>query len=156
MTPNLRPRQRLALVAWLCFCGLIHAGAWDFNSFGNDSALDWVENELKPEGMRAVEQTVARVAGSKGYLDVDAGSYAIAAAEVLAAVQGRPAANLPESITAIIKRLPKKVSETMRQNGRKALDRVLADDSELNDLWKENKDAYAAWRKSVEDIKARL
>ncbi|HWA24147.1 MAG TPA: DUF4259 domain-containing protein [Lacunisphaera sp.] len=132
------------------------AGAWAYASFANDDALDWVENELKPGGQRAVETTIARVAKGSGYLDLSDGCYAVAACEVLAAAQGRPAADLPDEVAALAKKLPSKPSESVRKNAREALDRVLGKDSELSALWRESKADFEKWQKLIEDLKSRV
>lgn len=132
----------------------LHAGAWGHESFENDSALDWVENFFKPDGVVAVERAISHVTTRKGYLDVDAASAAVAAAETLAIARGHPGRNIPPDVEAQAKRMPAKRVTSLLPPARLALDRVLAD-SELKELWADSPD-YAAWRKAVEDLKARL
>lgn len=141
---------------FLLASSLAQAGAWGYKSFENDDALDWVENYLKRGGPAAVERTITTVAKGKGYLEAPEASYAIAACEVLAAAQGRPSPDLPEDVAALAKRMPAKVSDVVRKNARDALDRILKDESELRELWQDAGEDFAAWKKSVEDLKTRV
>src|SRR5579885_2551780 len=120
----MRPRHFLTVVAFLSAIVTAHAGAWGYKSFENDDALDWVENFLKPGGQSAVEKTVARVAGGRGYLEAPDGCYAVAACEVLAAAQGRPSTDLPKNVAVLAKKISPKPSEAVRKNARDALDRI--------------------------------
>src|SRR3954467_11431998 len=121
----MRPRTSVILIAFFLSFTSAHAGAWGYESFANDDALDWVENSLMPGGQSAVEKTIASVAKGRGYLQAPDGCFALAACEVLAAAQGRPSPNLPKDVAALANRLPSKPSESVRKNARDALDRVL-------------------------------
>lgn len=132
----------------------LHAGAWGHESFENDSAIDWVENFFKPDGIAAVESAISQVTTRKGYLDVDVASAAVAAAEILAIARGHSGGNIPPDLEAQAKRMPAKRVTALLPTARLALERVLAD-SELKELWADSPD-YAAWRKAVEGLKARL
>lgn len=130
------------------------AGTWDSSSFGNDAALDWVENELKPDGLRAVERAVSSITKATGQLEADACSVAIAACEVLAASQGRPAPDLPGDIVVAAKKLPDKQTESFRTDAIKALDKILTS-SELRELWKESNN-LKDWEHAVRELRSRL
>lgn len=144
----------LLIIGALSLASSLHAGAWGHESFENDSALDWVENFFKPEGIAAVESAINQVTTRKGYLDVDVASAAVAAAETLAIARGHPGRNIPPDVGARAKRMPAGRVTALLPPARLALERVLAD-SELKELWADSAD-YAAWRKAVEDLKARL
>jgi hypothetical protein len=68
-------------------------GAWGFQAFENDDALDWLE-ELEVGGAEVVRQGLNAVAD--GYIEAPDGSVAVAAAEITAAAQGIPHGDLPE------------------------------------------------------------
>jgi hypothetical protein len=149
------PRPLLLLALLSLLCPVAFAGAFGHGSFQNDDALDWVENELKESGMRAIQTALNAVlrmpAGD--YLEAPACSAAIAASEVLAAALGRPAADLPSDAAAAAKRLPRPAA-ALWKDARAALDRILAK-SELRDLWSESKQ-FSEWKKTVEELKDRL
>jgi hypothetical protein len=152
----MRTKQLLVVVAFLLAAVVADAGAWGYTSFANDDALDWVENFLKSGGQNAVEKTIARVAKGRGYLQASDGCYALAACEVLAAAQGRPSADMPKDIALLAKKISSKPSDSVRKNARDALDRILGQDSELSELWKEAGESFEKWKKTVEDLKSRV
>lgn len=143
-------------IALLAATVAAQAGAWGYKSFENDDALDWVENFLRRGGQGAVEKTIAAVAKGRGYLQAADGCFAIAACEVLAAAQGRPSADLPEDVATLASKLSSKPSDSVRQNARDALDRILGKESEINELWQDAKEDYEKWKKTVEDLKSRV
>lgn len=127
---------------------LARMGAWGEKAFQNDSALDWLA-ELESDGLAAIHAILSRVADSDEteYLDVDEGSAAIAAAEIVAATRhGR-------------RRLNDEAAEWLAANAsaigdddvvlaRRAVERVLGGGSELRALWDEN-GADTEWHADV-------
>jgi hypothetical protein len=152
----MKPREIAAIIVYLLAAVAAQAGAWGYKSFENDDALDWVDNFLESGGQSAVEKTIARVAKGSGYLQAPDGCYGIAACETLAAAQGRPSPDIPKDVAVLAKKLPSKVSDSVRKNARDALDRILAKDSELSQLWKDAKGDFEKWKKTVEDLKTRV
>ena len=149
-------QQLVTLIAFLFATAAANAGAWGYKSFENDDALDWIANSLTPDGQSAVEKTITSVAKGRGYLEAPDGSSAIAACEVLAAAQGRPSHDLPKDVAALAKKLSSKPSDSIRNSARKALERILGEESELNALWKDAKGDFEKWKKMVEDLKSRV
>jgi hypothetical protein len=127
-------------------------GAWGTGSFDNDDASDWIY-ELEESPDVAVVRRALDIR-SAPYLEAPEGSTAIAAAEVVAAARGRPAASLPDSVTAWVAEHGSTVEESDVILAVAALDRVLADDSELRDLWAVTDED--AWRDAVHDLQRRL
>jgi hypothetical protein len=149
-------QQLVTLIAFVFATAAANAGAWGYKSFENDDALDWIANSLTPGGQSAVEKTITSVAKGRGYLEAPDGSSAIAACEVLAAAQGRPSPDLPKDVAALAKKLSSTPSDSIRNSARKALERILGEESELNALWKDAKGDFEKWKKTVEDLKSRL
>jgi hypothetical protein len=82
------------------------------------------------------------------------GSIAIAAAEVVAAARERPCPSGPDEVKAWVAVNGLTVEANDALLAVAALDRVLADDSELRDLWAE---VHAdRWRKEVLELRRRL
>jgi hypothetical protein len=73
-------------------------GAWGAGAFDNDDALDWL-SELVDSPDFALGRAVLDVTALE-YLEAPEGSAALAAAEVVAAARGHPAALLPDEVTA--------------------------------------------------------
>lgn len=130
------------------------AGAWGDKSFDNDDARDWVDNELKEDGQRAVRNAIGFVVGKSGYLEAPQCCYAVAACEVLAAARGRPAPDLPKEVAALAKTLPTKTVDAVRKDAVKALDKIIAK-SELRDLVEES-GGFAKWKALMDELKSRL
>jgi Domain of unknown function (DUF4259) len=133
-------------------------GAWGAGSFDNDDAVDWVGDlGRSADGrlIRAALDAVGRL-DPADYLEAPDASVAVAAAEVVAALRGRPAADLPQEVTTWVQAHGRSgVADDLRAAARAAVARVEAS-SELRDLWDETDDAGAAWRQQLGDLLARL
>jgi len=133
-------------------------GAWSHEAFGNDDAGDWIAQLEERKDLGLVESTLdAVLAIGDDYLEAPEASEAIAAAEVVARLRGRPgsADAAAEAVDAWVECVKLQVPPALTAKARRALDRILTEPSELMELWDESEDA-AAWRASVEDLKARL
>ena len=139
----------------LCLPQNAFAGAWGYDSFDNDDAGDWVSNSLVPTRDTAVlEKAVTKIVNkwfSPGAPDC---SEAIAACEVIAALGGKPAPDLPEEVQQWVVRVKQVPSADLRKSGMDALERIIKK-SELRDLWGETPD-FEKWKATVEDLKHRL
>lgn len=133
-------------------------GAWDHTSFGNDDACDWGGDLRSHNDLSFVEATLDAVldAGEE-YLEAPEASEAIAAAEVIARLQGRSATRdaYTESVDEWVAAHPLTVPPALARKARAALDRILAEPSELHDLWAESKH-FAQWKAAVTELKDRI
>lgn len=71
-------------------------GAWGYGSFENDDSLDWLADLELANDIQILEDTLAAADGAD-YLEISDASNAVAAAEVVAALAGLPAADLPST-----------------------------------------------------------
>jgi hypothetical protein len=131
-------------------------GAWGEKTFENDSALDWLA-ELEAGGVAVLRGTLSRVADTDedAYLDVDNGTSAIAAAEIVAAALGHGRDRLTENATAWLDANQGTVVPEDLTLANRAVERVLAGGSELRALWDENgqdNDWYADVRVLLERL----
>jgi len=133
-------------------------GAWSHESFGNDDACDWAARLDEYDDLSLVEATLDTVleAGDDD-LEAPEASEAIAAADVVARLQGNPgtADALPEELEAWVERIQLLPSADLAAKARRALDRVLAGPSELMELWDESGESEA-WQASVRELKGRI
>ena len=67
-------------------------GCWAIDSFGNDSAADWLWGLKDQRDLSLAQEVIARVLDTDGYLDSPDATEALAAIEVVAAAIGRPTA----------------------------------------------------------------
>jgi hypothetical protein len=132
-------------------------GAWGVLAFDNDSANDWAYGLDEADDLAPVEAALSEVESvGSGYLEVDAASAALAACEVLARLQGRPgyANAYTEKVDRWVAAHPLEVPPLLINRGSSAIDRILAENSELREVWEES-DADA-WLAGVADLRSRL
>ena len=133
-------------------------GAWSHESFGNDDACDWAAQLDEYDDLSLVEATLDTVLeAGDDELEAPEASEAIAAAEVVARLQGNPGAaeDLPEELDAWVERIRLLPSADLAAKARRALDRVLAGPSQLMELWDESGEAEA-WQAAVRELKGRI
>lgn len=133
-------------------------GAWGHLAFDNDSANDWAYDLEEAEDLSLVEAAFAELeAVGENYLDQDIACHALGACEVLARLQGQ--AGYTNAYTEKVDRwvAAHKVnpSAALLVRASAAIDRILAANSELRELWDEGDDGDT-WRKSVEDLRLRM
>jgi hypothetical protein len=132
-------------------------GTWATSYFGNDDAIDWIEN-LRLHGFAAISTAINQVVDSREYLELPHAQQAIAAIAVFAAMVGRlPAPCLPGEATEIIQRvsLPADLGRHI-EAAQKALKAILQPDSELNELWSENAENYEEWLSTIAQLQTLL
>jgi hypothetical protein len=126
-------------------------GAWSHEPFDNDTASDWADVLMDATDLSHVEATLDVVLDASGsYLEAPEGEEAIAAVAVLAQLLGRspPISNAPEGLQAWITGVGVRPSAALLEKARRVIDRVVAEDSELAELWDDSESA-ADWRASL-------
>jgi len=128
-------------------------GAWGMGSFENDDAADWVAglDEIAPADLTKI---LVHAADDPAYLEAPEASVAVAASEVVAALQGSTAAAAPAKIGEWAKKHPQASTPELKAVAIRALDRVRRN-SELKDLWMEA-DGLNDWIAAVRDLQTRL
>jgi hypothetical protein len=130
-------------------------GAWDATSFGNDTANDWAYDLEECNDLSYIESTLQEILDTGAdYLDSGPATEAIAAAEVLAWLRGKPTPvdAYTETIAAWVAAHPIQPPTTIIQKALSALDRIQQQPSELPELWEHD----PAWTASVADLRNRL
>ena len=128
-------------------------GGWGAAIFENDDALDFL-GELgskEPEDLKVI---LASAAEHQGYLEAPESSVAVAAAEVVAAANGKAAQSVPRQISEWIGRFEGAPSAEMTGLARRAVERVRLN-SELKDLWLEA-EGLNEWSAVLRDLEGRL
>ncbi len=134
-------------------------GAWSHEPFGNDTACDWVFELEGSTDFEVIEQAFDQMIDDDDeYLDADYGCVAHAAAELLAKVLGEGTQNesYPEGIDEWIATLTSEPSAALLQKAVVALDLLLSEESELNELWEESGENYPLWKENIATLKAFL
>ena len=135
-------------------------GTWAVDAFGNDYAQDWAEDLHETSNLDAVEDTLNTVLDSGAELEAPFAAEALAAIEVLARLQGKGGPRSEDS-AAVDQWVEARQAKTVKPRAdlaakaAQAIERILAPDSELRQLW-EDSEHYADWRAAVDDLRARL
>ena len=126
---------------------------WGTGSFENDDVMDWVAelNTLAPADLAKI---LVQAADDTGYLEAPAASVALGAAEVVAALNGAPAASAPKEIEQWAKKHPQALTPQLKDMALRATERVRRN-SELKDLWMEA-EGLTDWIEAVKDLQSRL
>ncbi len=131
-------------------------GAWGHNNFENDTAMDLVDDVVQGDTYRmflAID-TVANFSDDT-YLEMTEASQALAAIEIMCAVAGRPSEDFPKELESWLKKNHVRFGDPTLINSKKAIDRILKDNSELKDEWERVKDGENFFR-AIENLKKRL
>lgn len=128
-------------------------GAWGTGVFDNDDALDWFD-ALERRGADAVLVALQTVPQEDDFIEAPQANEALAAAEIVAAARGRPAADLPGEATDWVQAHGPAIGDELVDLAIGAVTRI-REDSELKDLWEEG-DSAAEWLAVVDDLLARL
>ncbi len=132
-------------------------GAWDYHPFDNDDAMDWLA-ELPEGGPEYLRETVATAcqAVAEDYFDAYEGAIVVAASALVAAAR-QPALKpvLPAEAAAWLEGSGFTPDGTLAAQCRKALTRVMGENSELKDLWEET-EYYDQWSTEMEEIRQGL
>jgi hypothetical protein len=129
-------------------------GAWGHGSFENDGAGDWAVELMESSDFSAIDEALDSVLENEDdHLEVDFGERVIAACEVVAALAGRPSADLPDEVAEWVK--GKAAPEAaLFKKARQALKAILTS-SESRDLWEES-EHFADWQATLADLQKRL
>jgi hypothetical protein len=138
-------------------------GSWGPNTFGNDTALDWLGHLIESTGDGMVVSALSAVtdAPEGAYLIAPQCERALAAAEVVAAVLDRPCPDLdpndprhdPEAVMWLA-RERSSFGADLDSVSRRAIERVRRR-SELQELWDETP-KRGAWYTALGDLERRL
>jgi Domain of unknown function (DUF4259)/SMI1 / KNR4 family (SUKH-1) len=128
---------------------------FDYDSFENLDAGDFLFECENLSDLSLIDDAIDSVIKDSGKkIEVPKCCRAIAAAEMIAALNGNGSDSLPEEVTDWVIGKPKP-TPILIDRARQAIDRILAD-SELKELWKENAEDYPRWIAVLESIKNRV
>ena len=129
-------------------------GTWSHESFGNDTANDWAY-ELEDGTDFSVIEAALQVALDEGdeYLDADLAMEAIAAVEVIAKRLGKGTQCdvYTEKVDQWLETISEQPSDDLLSLAKRVLERIVADDSELKELWLES-DEYELWLGNIQQL----
>ncbi|MFO1021580.1 MAG: DUF4259 domain-containing protein [Planctomycetales bacterium] len=132
-------------------------GAWSEDTFGNDTACDWTYGLEDVDDFSLVRQAFEAVLNADDdYLDADIASEGLAACEVIARLKGNWGVRNSYTETVDNWVLSHKIEppENLIPTALAVIDRVIAPQSELRELWEES--GADEWLIAVEDLRERV
>jgi hypothetical protein len=132
-------------------------GAWGVLAFDNDEANDWAYDLEGVNDLSLVEDAFRNVETSAGgYLEQGTAACALAACEVIARLRGQRGYTnaYTEKVDRWVAGHQQRPSDELINRGNAVIDRILADESELRELWEEAGDQE--WRAAVSDLRNRM
>ncbi|MGW9398666.1 DUF4259 domain-containing protein [Streptomyces sp. NPDC055642] len=127
-------------------------GTWDIGPFENDMAADFAYTLDEDERESLVRATLTRTIQTRDYLESPEGAEAVAAIALIAAQcpGGEPISTSygPDEALPIF-------ADDLQPLAVEALDRVVAEASELAELWDETPDG-PRWRQNIRSLRAVL
>lgn len=133
-------------------------GAWGHDTFDNDTACDWTAELEESDDLSVIEETLAMVLELEDdYLDSDEATRALAACDTVARLRGNFGVrnSYTEPVDNWVQSHSNLNAAPLLPNAHRVIDRILADDSELVDLWKES-DSYDEWLTTMDNLRSRL
>ena len=136
-------------------------GAWGHGHFEDDSAWDFMDEIEESDDPKEVINAALDAALEAEYLESDEGNAVIVAATYIDRQQNgtkfsSPDSDEPLNVDTFPGRHPNVDFSKLRAKAIQALQKLLGDDSELNELWVENEELYPAWRQGIESLIQRL
>lgn len=132
-------------------------GVWGVLALDNDDANDWAYDLAEADDLSLVESAFDTVAEAEDFLEAPDASIALAACEVLARLNGKPGYKnaYTEKVDEWVAAHPQTPSPALLARATAVINRILADKSELKDLWADS-DENSNWLASVDDLRQRL
>ncbi len=131
-------------------------GAWDTGIFDDDSAYDAIE-ELKNSDLMEYFKSAFNHSIDCEYLEYDECFQTIVSVASMDMMLNGTAYRLDDkSFLEFIKKQSSLNLSAIISKAVKALDTVISEKSELNELWSENKKEYPIWLKNINDLRSRL
>ncbi|MCA9515362.1 MAG: DUF4259 domain-containing protein [Myxococcales bacterium] len=129
---------------------------WGPSALQNDDAMEWLGTLEDEEDLGLVDEALDAVteADDEDVLEADACCVALAAAEVVAALAGKPSPRLPDGIKEMIEGEDPPDGALIDQ-AIEAIGRVRGD-SELLIQWNEHEDGPEDWFYALDELTKRL
>lgn len=129
-------------------------GAWGHGSFENDDASDWLYELEDSTDLSVVSRALRTILREPSRnLESPECCNALAAAEIVAALAGKPGRCLSEIAQLWVQNNPLPLGDTVSQ-AKAAVFRVRSN-SELRELWEETDD-FDNWLKTLDELVTRL
>lgn len=129
-------------------------GTWGYYNFDNDAAADFAEDFRDHHNEAKLLEALVAVAEEEETIEAEAASEALAAAEIVAAILGKPSRDFPADLIPVIVKLDASESADLRELAQQAV-QAIASKSVLQELWAKNESADD-WQQTQQDLLHRL
>ena len=134
-------------------------GAWGYELFDDDTAYDYIDLIDNSNNPKEIFKNAFETAINADYLEYDeCHAVTVSASYIDAILNGtKPVKDTEDGIfyRFIEKNKTLSVSD-LKMDAVKALERVIGNNSELNELWAENEELYPKWKGNIEELMNRL
>lgn len=111
-------------------------GAWGTGPFENDDAMDWIDELQEHNSVDTLIVSITDMIQAEEYIEADAASQAIAAAQIVACLNGQPVSELPQDAQAWVKGKTRPSPQVLTDT-KTVLEQVM-ENSELRELWQDS------------------
>lgn len=132
--------------------------SWTLDAFDNPTARDWVPEVVTTSDFSLLEEALDLVVDSAdGYLEKADAERAMVAMETIAAALSHPCTAFTDQPALVqwLARVHQDVDADLIRLARRALIRIVGEDSELREYW-EDTDKFDAWLAEVYELRERL
>jgi len=131
-------------------------GAWGVGSFENDDASDWILDFMETPDPLEIGKALTTVLAlpEDEYLEITEAANAVAAAELVAALRGKPNPDLPPEAADWVAEQGNVQTDHLSNVALQSLSRVKRN-SELRDCWLDTNNAKA-WEEAISDLETRI
>jgi hypothetical protein len=132
-------------------------GAWAEDAFGNDTACDWAGDFSETPSLDAIISAINCVLQSEDYLDSDDACEGLVACEIVARLKGSWGERnaYSEEVDKWVESVGVSPSLDLVAAAEKAINRILGEDSELQELWDED-GKNEKWHTQMNDLLKRV
>ena len=130
--------------------------SWGAGSFENDTAMNWLSALTRDNAVDPVVEALEAVVDDTGIVDERSGCEALAAAELVAALNPQEAAVLPDEVHRWLKRQKLKPTGQLVRLAKTAVIQVGAENSELRQHWQMAIRGGREWGRILDDLVIRL
>ena len=127
---------------------------WGYFNFDNDAAADFAGSFRDNPDDSELRRTLEVVAAEDGSTLADDTSEALAAAEIVAAILGKPSRDFPADLLLVIGKIDGRRGEHLRELAQKAVSNITRN-SELQAFWSGTDDAKN-WQQLQKELLERL
>jgi hypothetical protein len=131
-------------------------GTWAVGIWDNDDAADWMSELSESRGLDLLQRSFKPNEVKGYYLEAPKGARVLCAADTLLAALKRGGSSVPEDVSKWVDANARLDFQSLVPEALRRVRRVMAEHSELRELWEENEALFSTWLARVEALAASL